>query len=127
MQITKHFSFERCRCACCDLLMHTPRLYTHMMRLEVMRQKLDFPMIITSGYRCPEHNEEVGGKPYSQHLIYATDVRPLWGKGFAKRVLAIYRVALIQSWGGIGYYKSFIHLDLRPEEARWRGRAKEAP
>ncbi len=119
--VTEHFRFERCKCPCCDVLKPIPRFFEHMEKLEQMRQKLGFAMIINSGYRCPNHNEEVGGSEGSQHMIYATDVRPSWGTGFAKRLMSMYRVALIDEWGGIGYYKSFVHIDLRPEEARWRG------
>ena len=42
--------------------------------LEKARKFLNVPFIISSGYRTPEHNKEIGGKPNSQHLLgYAVD------------------------------------------------------
>lgn len=36
--------------------------------LQPVRDKIGKPMIITSGFRCPEVNKLVGGKTNSQHL-----------------------------------------------------------
>ncbi len=36
--------------------------------LQPIRDLIDKPMIITSGFRCPRVNALVGGKPNSQHL-----------------------------------------------------------
>lgn len=36
--------------------------------LERIRLLLGAPIIITSGYRCPELNEAVGGSKFSQHM-----------------------------------------------------------
>ena len=121
MNITEHFTLDECKCPCCDRIKLIPGFYTHMEKLEEMRQELGFAMIINSGYRCPEHNEEVDGSVNSWHMLFATDLRPGWGKGFARKLKTMYRVALIQEWGGIGYYTTFLHLDMRPEQARWRG------
>lgn len=120
--ITKHFSYdeEGIRCPCCDRLKIVPGFFSHMKKLEKMRQELGFALIINSGYRCPAHNEAVNGSPRSWHMLFATDVRPTWGKGHTHRLKAMYKVALVQKWGGIGYYGNFLHLDMRPEEARWR-------
>jgi hypothetical protein len=35
---------------------------------ERIRAALGFPMIIHSGYRCPQLNDAVGGSPSSQHM-----------------------------------------------------------
>ncbi|MBU0572011.1 MAG: peptidase M15 [Candidatus Omnitrophica bacterium] len=36
--------------------------------LERLRTRVKYPIIVTSGYRTEEHNEEVGGAPHSYHL-----------------------------------------------------------
>ena len=120
LNVTKHFSLDECKCPCCDRVKITPGFFAHMEKLEEMRQKLGFTLIITSGYRCPNHNTDIEGAPNSWHLLYATDIRPNWSAGFANRLRAMYRVALVQNWGGIGYYSSWIHLDMRTKTTRWR-------
>lgn len=35
--------------------------------LERIRSLLDHPIVVSSGYRCPELNKAVGGQPNSQH------------------------------------------------------------
>lgn len=37
--------------------------------INIMETNMRFPMVITSGVRCREHNTDVGGKENSQHLI----------------------------------------------------------
>ncbi len=116
--VTEHFKFSECVCSCCDRIKIVPGFYRHMELLERMRLKIDAPISITSGYRCPEHNSKVGGKPRSWHLLFATDVKPT--DEDPKILLRMYRIALDFGFGGIGKYESFIHLDMRPETARWR-------
>lgn len=117
--VTDHFLLSECICPCCDRIKVVPGFYSHMELLERMRQELGSAIVINSGYRCEKHNAEVGGKPRSWHLIFATDVKP--EDGDERKLLWLYRMALELGFGGIGKYETFIHLDMRPEEARWRG------
>ncbi len=117
--ITEHFSYEDFTCKCCQRLKINDRLYEHVERLEEMRGILGFPIIINSGYRCVEHNREVGGGIKSQHLYFATDIRPSWGNGFSGKLRIMYALTKELKFDGIGRYQSFIHIDLRGKIARW--------
>jgi uncharacterized protein YcbK (DUF882 family) len=74
-KVTPHFHLDEFRCKCgCGRVRVARRL---PLRLEVLRRlrksngKLYFPkgVRIVSGYRCPTHNEKVGGASGSQHLL----------------------------------------------------------
>ena len=48
--------------------------------LDPLREAFGRPIIVTSGYRCPELNKAVGGSPTSPHLQgYAADLVPKAG------------------------------------------------
>lgn len=50
-----------------------PRL---VILMDQMRDLAEIPMIVTCGYRTPEHNAEVGGVPDSEHTHgLAVDIR----------------------------------------------------
>lgn len=119
-QVTEHFALDECKCPCCDRIRIVPGFFRHMNLLEEMRQEVGHALIINSGYRCPEYNTKVGGAQRSWHLLYATDIRPPIGAELTSRLKLMYRIALAQNWGGIGYYNTFLHLDTRPEVSRWR-------
>jgi len=77
------------------------------------------PVIITSGYRCADHNEAVGGDEKSYHMFgMAADICV---SGVTTRSLA----AKAESVGfeGIGIYvdKAFVHVDVRGYPAKWEG------
>ena len=88
--------------------------------LEELRAKVGKPIIVHSGYRSPRHNAEVGGASHSQHLLgKAADISV---KDFS--VLALYAYATqvtLFDLGGVGIYPEdgFIHVDVRPQRARW--------
>lgn len=45
--------------------------------LQPLRDHFNIPIIITSGYRCPELNKEIGGSATSNHCFgYAVDIEP---------------------------------------------------
>lgn len=46
--------------------------------LDPLREAIGSPIIVTSGYRCPDLNTAVGGSPTSYHLLgLAADIYPL--------------------------------------------------
>lgn len=85
------------------------------LRLEEARTLLgNRPMIITSGYRDPEHNRRVGGVKNSYHVKgMAADFVV---RGLSNRQVQV----LLKEWkGGMGKASNFTHLDIRPYKARW--------
>jgi uncharacterized protein YcbK (DUF882 family) len=89
-------------------------LYRLANRLQVIRDVLNKPIIINSGYRTPAHNQAVGGAKNSMHLsgMAADIVVP----GMSAPDLQHF----LQHWsGGMGRYAHFTHVDIRPYQARW--------
>ena len=87
--------------------------------LQDIRILVDFPIIVTSGYRCDCHNQDIGGSKASEHMEFATDFRPMWGKGFYQRLRILYAEA-DKLFKGVGKYKSWVHGDLRAgKKVRW--------
>lgn len=74
--------------------------------LQPLRDDIGKPLIISSGYRCPEVNFLVGGKPTSQHIKgEAADVIYDNPYELAKRI-----VELKLPYDQIGLYNTFIHI-----------------
>jgi uncharacterized protein YcbK (DUF882 family) len=85
--------------------------------LDRIRERVGQPIYILSGYRCPEHNAEVGGQPNSLHMqSCAADITY---DGIDVPALA--RIAEEEGADGIGTYASqgFVHVDTRGYTARW--------
>lgn len=89
--------------------------------LQVIRDTIGEPLLITSGYRSPSHNKKVGGKPLSQHLTAsAADITcktksPKELKAVVEQLISDGKITI----GGIGLYPGFLHVDIRKEKARW--------
>ncbi|SEP41376.1 Uncharacterized conserved protein YcbK, DUF882 family [Methylobacterium sp. ap11] len=76
------------------------------------------PVMVTSGYRTPEHNAALeNAARNSMHLYgYAADIQV---RGYPPRAVAL--AASFFSRGGIGLYDSFTHLDVW-QRRTWTGR-----
>lgn len=91
--------------------------------LEAIRSHFQKPLHINSAFRTPSYNarEDVGGSPRSQHL-YAK-AADIWLPGVSPLAVAQYVEYLRPSSGGIGVYRSFTHVDVRPARSRWDSRS----
>ena len=85
------------------------------------------PVVVTSGYRCPVHNEAVGGVKNSQHLYgKAADI---YVPGMSQvALLALVREMVVNEEIYVGYAyaiknsKRAVHVDVRiPESNTVRG------
>lgn len=88
--------------------------------LDELREVLDAPVVFNSTYRAIPYNRSVGSPDGSQHVQFrAIDFRV---PGYTPH--EIFRV--LKSWrdqgrfvGGLGLYRSFVHLDTRSSNATW--------
>jgi uncharacterized protein YcbK (DUF882 family) len=114
--ISPHFNLSEFACPCCHKVMLHPRLLAKLVEL---RNVLERPVYITSGYRCFVYNQKVGGVVNSYHLIgLAADIK-------VKNINLVKLLSYAEEidFAGIGFYekKDFLHLDVRPtKRTRWR-------
>jgi hypothetical protein len=114
--LSAHFSKSELACHCCGELKIETALIDALEQLRALAGK---PIVVHDGYRCPAHNQEVGGVSDSEHTRgMAADVSVP-----GLRLQQMYELALqVPAFfkGGIGAYDgSFLHLDIRPHSARW--------
>mgnify|MGYP002738130427 CR=1 FL=1 len=89
--------------------------------LEEIRERAGGPVHITSGYRPPDYNREIGGVSNSTHIDgLAADI---FCDALSTARLYDICEAIIGHRGGVGYYpkQQFVHVDLRGYMARWSG------
>lgn len=87
--------------------------------LQQIRDHFKAPVSINSGYRTPAYNKKVGGATYSQHLYgMAADIVV---KGVEPKKVYAYADSLLPCTGGVGLYKTFVHVDVRKAKSRWDG------
>jgi uncharacterized protein YcbK (DUF882 family) len=71
--LAPHFNLSEFACPCCKRVMLHPMLLKKLMEFRAIIQK---PIYITSGYRCSEYNQKVGGIKSSYHLLgLAADIK----------------------------------------------------
>ena len=117
---TRNFSRREmaCKCGCSVPTGIDANLQRLANALQELRDLAGVPLVVTSGYRCPRHNEAIKGARASQHTLgLAADI---WSKYLTPQEL--YDLAeKIPAFanGGIGKYSRWIHVDVRNGRARW--------
>lgn len=87
--------------------------------LDILRARIAKPVIITSGYRTPTRNKEVGGAKYSYHMRgRAADIRV---DGMTAKEIANELNKIVPNECGIIVYNGWVHIDTRTKKYRKEG------
>lgn len=109
VKITNHFKVKEFACKDGSPIVFVDEYMTTL--LEILRMKINKPIIITSGYRTPEHNKKVGGAKYSYHMRgMAADIRV---DGMSAKEIANKLNEIVPNECGIIVYKNWVHFDVR--------------
>lgn len=121
--LSRNFSRSEFACPHCGEVEIDPLLVATLQRI---RDRAG-PVVVTSGYRCPVHNEAVGGVKNSQHLYgKAADIYVQSMSQAA--LLAMVREMVVKDEIYVGYVYGIknssraVHIDVRiPESQTVRG------
>lgn len=105
--ITAHFTYLEMGS---PPLVYLPNTREVCRALEVIREHVEAPVIVTSGYRSPEHNRAIGGVPRSAHQTgSAADFRVT---GYTSAHLACVAENVLDEYDQIIWYKKSRHVHL---------------
>ncbi|MBA7594666.1 hypothetical protein ES703_01613 [subsurface metagenome] len=124
-RLTKNFKEEEFFCKCPDPNCSGKEQgiinLELVQKIQEIRDLLDRKIFVVSGIRCPFWNTHEGGHRDSFHL-------PKWGlasdlkterAGSRKRIIELYLAAEKFGFNGLGFYGSFIHIDIGERISRW--------
>jgi len=124
MYQSRYFQPIEYMCPCCGRDDMRPFF---LEKLDLLRGLCGFPLILSSGVRCRNHNDQVGGGEYSGHVErLAVDIRCTHANAYT-----LLKHATMIGFTGIGIKqhgpaeKRFIHLDMceslsqRPRPTIW--------
>ena len=114
MNVGKHFKVREFACKDGSQVVFIDTYLVDI--LDILRNKIGKPVIITSGYRTPEWNTKCGGAKYSYHMRgMAADIRV--NEMTPKQVASILN-GIIPNECGIIVYSGWIHIDTRSNKYR---------
>lgn len=110
-QNTDNFPVEELRCKCQNCKGEQPNKVklVAIEALQRIRDELGEPMVLTSAYRCPLHDDEVKkSMPGTHNRGVGFDILVPWGN---KR-MRIIELAIKHGFKGFGFAESFLHIDM---------------
>ena len=121
LYLTLNFQLSEFLCPCCERVRITEEFCSFVARLQELRDRWGSCLLVTSGYRCPDHNADpqVGGAPKSRHL-YADGADLVPGYWRLLGSLSIACGVLADRARDLGFsvvvYDDHVHVDSRPGE-----------
>lgn len=117
-QRTKNFSDREFECSCCGQLNISATWIKFIEKLQEARDQAQVPFTINSGARCAKHNQAVGGKRDSSHLItefnLAADIKTQNSHVRHRILRSVYAVGFDR----VGIGQNFIHVDMDYSKAQ---------
>lgn len=113
-KLSANFDDSEFRCPCCG---KSEVAGTLVLKLQELRDIINKPIHITSGYRCPVENKKIGGYGKSPHLDgLAVDIQV---KGMP--IITLANMAASNIVGiRIGCYPNHIHVDIvKPHPSKY--------
>ena len=105
-RISKNFDESEFSCCCCGKNKVAGELVA---KLQELRDIINKPIHITSGYRCKRENKKVGGSVHSAHLLgEGADIQT------ELSTITLAMIACKIDGIRIGIYPNHIHIDVRP-------------
>lgn len=121
IQIARHFKLHEFACKGCYQVRINPRFMRLVDFLEAVREKAGGKrLIVSSGYRCPEHNNATKGAVANSRHLFGDGV-DIFINTVSPKQLADY-FEEIKFPGVIIEYPAHVHVDLRPNvpvKRRW--------
>jgi zinc D-Ala-D-Ala carboxypeptidase len=110
-RISPHFILEEFICPCCGQVNDRN---ARILALALEPVRLEYgPIHISSGFRCPKHNNAVGGALFSQHLVgLAADIA-LTGDRDRFQLVSL---LLKHGFRRLGIAANYIHADIGPDQ-----------
>ncbi len=109
-----HFKMREFACPCCGLFLME---YSCVKTIDMLRHHCGFPLVISSGYRCPAHNKAIGGAPESKHLLgQAVDIDI--GTLNSSQIHMLIELGM-PLFNGFGFGKGKLHFDVREKPTAW--------
>jgi hypothetical protein len=124
-KLSDHFSTKEMNCHCKYETCKEQRISKELIqRIENIRVEVNQPLIVTSAFRCKEHQNyirnsgqsTVVAKKQSQHeLGNAVDILPKDEKDIRGKFLEICK----KQFTTIGLSDKFLHVDMRKDKIEW--------
>ena len=115
--LTKNLAREEFACKGINCCSHSAPVTRELVEaLQILRNMVNAPLRLSSGFRCITHNREEGSRDTSQHVIgKAADV--ITPSGYTPDEFYAMAESLFQ---GVGRYPWGLHVDVRNGiSARW--------
>jgi zinc D-Ala-D-Ala carboxypeptidase len=103
-KIPEFFTEREFRCPCCG---ECDMKHDFIEQLYAMRLIAQFSFVVSSGFRCSNHNAAVGSK--SENHVHGRAADVLCASDRLRK--AIIEAAIRAGFGRIGIHQNFIHVD----------------